>query len=390
MASVDELADARQSRLVAVSTAATNRGLALWRRMDFRDLDTSWREIERPLTVKVESAQMEMVRGADRFTARASSAVDFDAEPSRVVPEAFAGVDGSGRGNSSLLLGAVTTTKEAVGAGLSAPQALEAGAAYLAAMMKTAIADVARSADMVSAAGKGFTRYARVVEPGACSRCVVLAGATQFKPFKRHPACKCTVQPIPADEYLGNPRYSPNGVFDSMSEADQNRAFGKAGAQAIRDGADVGQVVSARRGANGIGYASRGHTEAGWKRMQKTTIGYRPDGSPVRVYTTTEGTTSRGQFGRAQRDRTAFERRAGARYTSTKRVRLMPEEIMNIAGDDKALRQAFLRDAGYLEYMPKNGFDNGNRWIGELEEMRVADRKLVDRATLKYGNFTLG
>ena len=54
----------------------------------------------------------------------------------------------------------------------------------------------------------------------------------------------------------------------------------------------------------------------------------------------------------------------------------MPESIMKIAGDDLATRQAFLRDSGYLGYISM--------------EQRAADRILVNRATLKYGNFTLG
>ena len=389
MASVDEIAETRQARLIAISTAATNRSLRLWRQMDFESLDDSWDRLEPSLLAQTDSAQQAIALSADSYTSKLSQGYDFDEEPSKLNPLAFVGVDGSGRSSESLLHGAVTTTKEAVGAGLSSVQSMQAGASYLATMTKTLFADTARATDTVSSIGSGYTRYARVVEPGACSRCVVLAGATQFKPFKRHPACKCSVQPIPAGEYFGNPQYSPSGVFHSMSEAEQDRAFGKAGAQAIRDGADVSQVVSARRGAS-IGYASKMPSKSGWQRMKKTTIGYRKDGSPVQVYATIEGTTVRGQYGRAQRNTAATERRRGARYTSTKRVRLMPETIMEIAGDNKALRQAFLRDAGYLDYVPRNGYDKANKWIGEIEEMRREDRILVNRATLKFGNFTLG
>jgi hypothetical protein len=291
-------------------------------------------------------------------------------------------VDGSGRPLESLLHGAVTTTKEAVGSGFGALQAMEVGANYLALMIKTALADIGRSADMVSSVGKGYTLYVRVVEPGACSRCIVLAGADQFKPFKRHPACKCTCQPVPYEDASIPASRTPQGVFDSLSGADQERAFGKAGAQAIRDGADIGQVQSARRGAAGIGYSHRMPTGSQWNRMQKTTIGRRPDGTPVQVYTTSEGATARGAFYKQQSKTTATQRLAGARYKSTTRVRLMPESIAEIAGDDFELRKAFLRDAGYLEYRPTA------KWT--VAELRVADRKLVNKATLAYGNFTLG
>ena len=390
MASPDLIADARQRSLIETTTTATNRGLKLWRQMDFNALDASWSIIAPQLVAQATSAQAHVAQGADRFTSSLSAEYGFNAENSRIVPEAFAGVDGSGRSTESLLRGAVTTTKEAIGAGLGRIQSMEAGATFLAAMMKTAIADMGRSADMVSSAGKGYTQYVRVVEPGACSRCILLAGSTRFKPFKRHPACKCTCQPIPKSELDSTDRYSPGGVFDAMSEAEQNRAFSKAGAAAIREGADISQVVSARRGAAGIGYSHRMPTGSQFNRMKKTTIGVRPDGTAVRLYTTTEGTTVRGQFGRSQVGASGSTKLANDRYSKVNRVRLMPESIMEIAGDNTALRQAFLRDAGYLEYRPANGFDSANRWVKEIEEMRRNDRILVNQATLRYGNFTLG
>jgi hypothetical protein len=192
----------------------------------------------------------------------------------------------------------------------------------------------------------------------------------------------------------------PQEYFDSLSEADQDRIFTKAGAQAIRDGADVSRVVSARRGAAGIGYA--GHSPGPHPpgvprgRFVKTTIGYRPNGAPVQVYTTSEGTTVRGSFGRANRDLSETRRADGARYSSTGRVRLMPESIVEIAGDDLELRQAFLRDAGYLDYVPRGGWAAyarqplGGGALADIAEQRRADRILVDRATARYANFYLG
>lgn len=381
MTSASDIADARQAGLIALSDRTTAAGLKLWRGMNFADLDGSWLRIEPELVARVSASQLQAARGADKYTSKVAKADAFAADRSAVVPEAFVGVDRSGRGTGSLLHGAVTTTKEAVGSGLGRVLSFEAGAAYLAAMIKTALADSARSADMVSSAGRGYTRYARVVEPGACGRCVVLAGATQFRPFKRHPACKCSVMPVGQ-----NGGMSPNDAFDRMSSVEQDRAFGKAGAEAIREGADISQVVSSRRGMGQLQVLPDGQ----WKHMRKTTIGFRPDGTPVQVYATTEGTTVRGRFGRAQADMAATQRLAGARYTSTTRVRLMPETIFQIAGDDTELRRAFLRDAGYLEYRPKNGYDRGNKWIAEIAEQRRQDRIIVNRATLKYGNFTLG
>jgi hypothetical protein len=388
MVAADDVAAAHQARVIGISNIATKRTLKAWQQVDMANLDASWAAVAPLMTRQADAAQMAIVSTSDLYSSKLASAYDFDADVSRIVPEAFVGVDGSGRATSTLLHGAVTTTKQAIGSGLSSAQSFEAGAAYLASMLKTALADMGRSSEIVSSVGKGFTRYVRVVEPGACSRCVMLAGSDRFKPFKRHPACKCTCQAVPEAD-LGT-KYSPSAVFDGMSEFDQNRAFGRAGAQAIRDGADISQVVSARRGSSGLGLASKMPSNGGWNRMQKTTIGRRPDGTPVQVYATTEGTTVRGQFGRAQVGRSGSQRLANDRYSKVNRVRLMPESIMELSGEDTALRQAFLRDAGYLEYRPRNGYDSDNKWVAEIEQLRREDRIAVDRATLKFGNFTLG
>jgi len=66
----------------------------------------------------------------------------------------------------------------------------------------------------------------------------------------------------------------------------------------------------------------------------------------------------------------------------------MPEQIFKIAGDDTRLVQAFLRDAGYMDYGPAVGHSEG--WMEREYALRQADRDLVNRATLRYGNFTLG
>jgi len=61
--------------------------------------------------------------------------------------------------------------------------------------------------------------------------------------------------------------------FNGMSEAEQDRVFGHADAQAIRDGADIYQVVNAHRGMRPIGRGnirmttSEGTSRYGWSRM---------------------------------------------------------------------------------------------------------------------------
>lgn len=381
--SVADLAETRQNRLISINDTATNRSLRLWRGMNLEQLDSSWATIGPSITEQVTAAQVASATGSDRFTTQVSAEYGFEQEPSRVVPQAFAGVDGSGRPVEGLLYGAVTTTKRAVGAGLGS-RALEAGASYLASMVKTVVADLARSSEMVSATGKGYTQYVRVINPGACSRCAILAGVADYKTaFKRHPACKCTSAPMVDDKtavpvgMIG----SVDDYFGSLSPAEQERIFTKAGAQAIRDGADPSKVISARRGAtgistsNGIGRQTRPNSG---RRLEKTTIGYRPDGTPIEVYTTSEGTTRRGNFGRAQQGLGVNDQRlTGSRYSSTTRIRLMPEEIYNVARTPAEAR-VLLRDAGYID-------PPGNITAAARSDMARTDRALADRLYSRAG-----
>ncbi len=102
-----------------------------------------------------------------------------------------------------------------------------------------------------------------------------------------------------------------------MSRADQDRIFTKAGAQAIRDGADMSRVVNARRGME---TAARAQGGTGGRLTTRDVFGRQ-------LATTTEAVTKRG---------------------INRQIRLMPEEVYRIAGDnrDEALR--LLRVHGYL------------------------------------------
>jgi hypothetical protein len=110
-----------------------------------------------------------------------------------------------------------------------------------------------------------------------------------------------------------------------MSEQEQNKAFGKASAQAIRDGADIGQVVNARRGVA---------TAAG------------PGGR--RITYTTEGTTKRGLAGRRMGD---LAKQPGSRYRRTRSMRLMPETIYQEAARNGWDRSEIVRQLERFGYI---------------------------------------
>jgi hypothetical protein len=94
--------------------------------------------------------------------------------------------------------------------------------------------------------------WVRMLTPPSCDRCILLAGRWYrwSEGFERHPMCDC--RHIPAAEAAAEGIViNPESYFDSLTPAEQDEAFGKASAQAIRDGADMGQVVNAhtRKGA---------------------------------------------------------------------------------------------------------------------------------------------
>jgi len=341
------LASDHQSRLVAVSDRAARQTLRLWGEVQAGQLDAGWSAVAPQVERVVSNAQVAAAGLSSAYVSAALREQGVDAERARIVPEAFGGVTREGRSVAPELYAAVTTTKTLIGRGVGVGQAFRAGAAFMSVMASTLVRDAGRSADRTLAAGKGTLRSVRVISPGACSRCAILAGVTGYKTdFKRHPGCKCTSMPIRDGE--GTPEgffKSTDEYFDSLSKAEQERVFTKAGAEAIRNGADPMKVVNARRGAYGISYNSRGTGRVNPGRLQPVTVGVRADGSPIQVYATTEGTTSRGAFGRGQTLSPGIA--PGDRYRRTRTLRLMPEQIMQMSDDPARIRE-LLKRYGYI------------------------------------------
>lgn len=340
-----DVAFAHLSARAALADRYTSRALRLWGRADVRDLDLWWDILAPDLTRTVQQGQYEAAAQTGRYLDRVTN----QAGPA-VVPEAFTGVTIEGRELTPALYGTVTTTKRLIGAGRPPADAFQAGAAFLAVVANTAILDMGRQSDLTGAVGRRSTRYIRVIQPGACSRCAILAGKDSARTaFKRHPRCRCEAMPLIENE--GVPEgfmSSPEEYFASLTSDEQDRVFTKAGAEAIRQGANPIKVVNARRGAYGIGYS--GHYDVPIpvrNRLQPVTIGVRPDGTPLQVYATTEGTTSRGVFGRNEIRLTDQSLRDG-RYRRSTTVRLMPEQIAVMAGGDPDRWVELLTRYGYL------------------------------------------
>ena len=142
----------------------------------------------------------------------------------------------------------------------------------------------------------------------------------------------------------------PREAFDQMDKAEREKAFTKAGAEAIRLGADPVKVVNARRGmvtAQGS-MELRGHTRRrklhrGYTDETVAKTAYHSTGRAARnadgLYTTREGVSSR----RGRRQMAESMRVEGV----TGDVRLMPESIIALADSDTE-RVRLLRAYGYI------------------------------------------
>lgn len=305
----------RQARLALGASRAVARE---WARLDAGDLAGSWRTgTGRRVLAIVTAAQRAAAQGSTDYVSQAVQAQHAHPDPAGTVDAAaFAGIAADGRPLDTLLAEPVITTKTALAGGTSLDDALQQGLASLVRIVGSEVADAGRSAvGAAIMADRRVTGYVRVLSPPSCARCVILAGKTYHSAvaFQRHPHCDCVHLPT---VYGFQPHTSdPDAYFRTLSETEQNRAFGRAGAQAIRDGADMGQVVNARRGMYALG-------------------------DRYGLKATREGMTKRG----LARQRMRALERGGA---APGRVRLMPESIYRIAADrEEAIR--LLYRYGYL------------------------------------------
>lgn len=196
------------------------------------------------------------------------------------------------------------------------------------------IAAGADAASVEIAAGNEWTNYVRVLHLPSCDRCVILAGRIyrDLDGFPRHPNCDCQHWPVESwaeaeaaglvtdpqvafdrDQIKTRRKNKKTGVYelrDSLSVADM---------QAIRDGADIQEVVNAKRGG---GTRPRGMTNA-----------ITPEIFGRTVKATLEGTTRRAAWRKAHPNLP---------------IRLRPESIYEHAKDREDVLR-LLRLYGYIK-----------------------------------------
>lgn len=304
--------------------------------------DVAWSLQWAAIVKIVTDAQRELEREAAQYVPAVLAATG------QAVPEAagavagdtLVGVTGHGVPLGAALAATPVRAKQAVSGGASPSDAMSESARWLMAATTTILADSWRTAESLHMATRNVG-YVRAVNGGACGRCVILAGRWYRwnRGFDRHPGCKC--YHIPASENVaGDWTTDPRAYFDSRTPAEQIKLMGsRANAQAVIDGADMGQIVNAYRRTNGL-------QVAGLSPIQTARYGSRA------VRFTTEGTTRRGSAYAAMREHGAVKAAndamaAGQRYHHTQVARIMPQSIYQHASSrSEALR--LLRLYGWI------------------------------------------
>lgn len=321
----------------------------IWGTRPPRDFD-AWFDANIGMLMELVTAgQGRAIAGSGDYVADALDELGISgvAPESAVETAALVGVASDGRALDSLMYGAVITSKGQVAEGASTSQAWESGLSSLLTRLQVQVADASRAATSLHIASRRGVGYVRMLNPPSCSRCVVLAGRfyRYNQGFDRHPGCDC--RHIPANEdRAGDLRTDPRLYFESRSVAQQDKEFTIAGAQAIRDGADMSQVVNARRGMSTAQVNLAGWIPEG-KLSTKSAYGQS-------IATTDEGVTRLGVAYQAMSMAGYAERSTdvrGRRYFKAKAPRLMPETIYQIAEDrPDALR--LLKLYGYMSDGP--------------------------------------
>ncbi len=249
MAARDVALDHHRDR-AALAAAAEEYAAELWSRVDQADIVASWAAQLPELTAVTTAAQQQAAATADAYLTvvldEQGLGTATDVRPN---PRSLAGIASDGRPLVSLLTRPAFTTMSALTVSAPLDVALAAGLASVRMIVATQVADAGRVADGVALTGRPTVPgYVRMVVGRTCSRCIVLAGRRYRwnHGFDRHPKCDCVH--IPSAEAAPDVRTDPKRLFAAMSPAEQDRAFGRTGAEAIREGADIGQVVNARRG----------------------------------------------------------------------------------------------------------------------------------------------
>lgn len=330
--------------LVGQEARVLREATAAWRDVSPDWISETWSE-RIPLLAEVVGDAQETVAASSLVASAGALETQgsWEAPGGFLNPRAFAGATADGGSIEALLYEPAITTKELIRGGRAVVPSLEQAGRQLSLLLISTLADVARSAASIQTVLRPNTGYVRIVHGDACDRCLILAGRFYRwnAGFMRHPRCQCShvSAHLSGSEAKARGMFEdPYEAFDSMTDVEQDAVFGAANAKALREGADIFQVVNSKRGMT-------------------------PNG-----LFTTEGATRRGY--------------AGQRLKPGQR-RATPELIYRWAGNDRTKAQALLKEHGYILPGGRNplGSIRGQReGFGAMG--RGGTRKAVSQAVL--------
>jgi hypothetical protein len=251
MSALREVVDEHAAFRRRLALAAAGEAASMWSRVDPNRIAVTWTRSVARLVLLLAGAQRAVASRADGYLDAVLDAQDVaQAAAGRLNVASLTGVASDGRPLTSLLYQPAISALSGIQRGAGVDRSLAGGRVVLDMIVRTQVADAGRAADQVAMTARPqATGYVRMLVGGSCSRCAILAGRRYSwnANFNRHPRCDCTAVPAREDT-ADDLRTDPKRYFGSLSRVEQDRVFTKAGAEAIRQGADIAQVVNARSG----------------------------------------------------------------------------------------------------------------------------------------------
>lgn len=270
-ADVVRAASRHKQATAELTNAAYIRAANSWKKVNPGSIVSSWANLSTAIVAAMMVAQSKSIQSGDSALDVAFNDQNIDPDDSRIRPGAIVGtMPATGATLDAALAGVAFHTLDHIGRGRSTNEAMQAGLIDLSQVIQYAVADASRaSAQIRVGSTKQKVGYVRMASLGCCSRCSVLAGQYYAwnTGFLRHPNCRCVH--IPASESMADTYATdPYEAFAALSPSEQDRIYTKSGAEAIRNGADMNQVVNARRGMSTSGrFTSEGSSKRGYFRI---------------------------------------------------------------------------------------------------------------------------
>jgi hypothetical protein len=234
-----------QQRVGAAAAAAAEQ---MWATVG-DEFDLGYAQIAPELFATTIAAQQNAATSGVQFVPAVLDEQGIDAAQTAAInPARFQGGTPDSRPLETLLGQATYVAKDQMLTGAGTASALDFAGKWL----QRTVLDVVRDADRQAVQGslattRVVTTWTRMLNPPSCRFCIMLAGKVYRwnQGFRAHRACDC--RHVPTEETVGRDLTTdPYRYFEGLKRAEQDRLFGAADAQAIRDGGDIYRISNTR------------------------------------------------------------------------------------------------------------------------------------------------